>query len=393
MFVALLAGMALLAAVAPSLADADVYVAQSGSDESGSGAIDRPFRTVTRAAQAARPGDTVYVRGGVYGPAVITRDGTAAAPIAISPYRNESVVFDGAGAAMSDNDSLVTIYDAANIRFSGFEVRNSPGRGISVIDSSKVVVRDNTVHDTWAHPIVGSGDSLTFEDNRIYRGILSNKDGAKRLGYWPGGLSTWLKSNGARSNSIVFRGNLIEDTWGEGIIALHANNVNVTGNTVRNAWSALIYVSDAAKVKVTSNRVSQTTDAFDREGRPAAGILLANEDYSYSTSGKRPVEDLLIANNVISNAFSGVQYWQDPSRAGANTYNGVWVYKNLFVNLASAPIRMDAVPGSEPQPSGNVVAGNRIAEGDDGSTLVVGDPAGWTFALNVYPDGPPVPLG
>ena len=136
--------------------------------------------------RAARPGYTVYVRGGVYGRVRIKRAGTAAAPIAIAPFPDERVVFDGAGVRLSRNDSLVTIADSAYVRFSGFELRNSSGRGLSVLDSSNVVVRNNTVHDTWAHPIIGSGDSLRFEGNTIYRGVLSNKDGAKRLGYWPG---------------------------------------------------------------------------------------------------------------------------------------------------------------------------------------------------------------
>ena len=203
------------------------------------------------------------------------------------------------------------------------------------------------------------------------------------------GLSTWLKSDGTRSTNIVFRRNLVRDTWGEGIIALHADNVTVTGNTVRNAWSALIYVTDAANVRVTANYGYRTTDAFNREGRPAAGILLANEYYTYSTSRKRPVDNVLIANNVITKAFSGVQYWHDPLRTGANTYEDIRVIDNLFTDIASSPIRMDDVPRAQPQPRGNVASGNTISQGDDGSTLTIADPDGWRFVDNVFPDGAP----
>lgn len=49
----------------PASFAANHYVAPSGSD-SNAGTIDAPFASVQRAPEAARPGDTVFIRGGTY---------------------------------------------------------------------------------------------------------------------------------------------------------------------------------------------------------------------------------------------------------------------------------------------------------------------------------------
>lgn len=43
-----------------------VYVATNGSDSGGDGTEQRPFRSLSRAAETAVPGTTIFVRGGIY---------------------------------------------------------------------------------------------------------------------------------------------------------------------------------------------------------------------------------------------------------------------------------------------------------------------------------------
>lgn len=84
----------------PTPAGRSLFVSTSGSDASGDGSIARPWATVTKAAAAALPGDTIYLRGGVYthGP-VIYSSGLPGKPITLKPYNGEPVVFDGASRA------------------------------------------------------------------------------------------------------------------------------------------------------------------------------------------------------------------------------------------------------------------------------------------------------
>lgn len=70
--------------------------ARSGSDDNP-GSFKRPFRTIDRAADAVQPGDTVFIRGGVYREAVtLDRSGTESAPITFRPWGKENVTISGA---------------------------------------------------------------------------------------------------------------------------------------------------------------------------------------------------------------------------------------------------------------------------------------------------------
>jgi hypothetical protein len=365
----------------------NLFVAQSGSDARGTGSRRRPFRTLGGATRVLRPGDTVYVRGGVYREElVITRSGTPEAPITFRSFPGESVILDGSGLSLAPTDQVVLLWNVAHVRFRGFEIRNSSGRGLGVVDSSDVVVRDNDVHDVQAQAMVGSGTDLTFTGNEIYRAVLTNAAGGSRIG-WPAVLSTWLRSDGTRSTNVTFDANNIHDCWGEGIIALHANRVQIVRNVVRDVWSVSIYVDNAAEVDVRANQMDRTTDAYNRNGWPAYGILLANEFYDGVES--RPIEDIRIADNTIARTSSAVAYWHDGRRTAGNTYRNVLVQRNTMQDTTGSPFAMDDVPDDQPQPTGNVAEGNIIHRGADGTTLSIGDPDGWVFSSNVYPDGAP----
>ena len=73
-----------------------LYVSPTGSD-SAAGTLAKPFQTIQHAANVAKPGDTVFIKAGVYHETVtVPRSGTARKPITFEPYRNQSVTIDGA---------------------------------------------------------------------------------------------------------------------------------------------------------------------------------------------------------------------------------------------------------------------------------------------------------
>jgi slime mold repeat-containing protein len=93
--------LALLVMPCKALA-ADYFVAPDGNDDASGAAQSKPFRTLRRAVEAAtQPGDTVWIRGGVY-PAdnwnnqlSLTHSGTATAPITFRNYPGELPILDG----------------------------------------------------------------------------------------------------------------------------------------------------------------------------------------------------------------------------------------------------------------------------------------------------------
>ena len=91
----------ILALLAPSAMFAsDFFVSPSGSDQ-GTGAIDQPFFSITHASAKVSPGDTIYLRGGIYrsnqiiDTAAGAISGNDSAWITISNYKDEIPCFYG----------------------------------------------------------------------------------------------------------------------------------------------------------------------------------------------------------------------------------------------------------------------------------------------------------
>src|SRR4051794_31076182 len=80
---------------------AEFYVAPAGSD-TNPGTIDRPFASIARGQEAASPGDTVWLRGGVYefkGTEIVigtllNKSGEEGKPINYFAYKDEVPAFD-----------------------------------------------------------------------------------------------------------------------------------------------------------------------------------------------------------------------------------------------------------------------------------------------------------
>lgn len=86
----------LLSSLAASAAGAEYFVAGDGWDSNSGTSVERPFRTIGRAAQVLQPGDICWIREGVYRETVrITRSGGEDKPMIFARYRNERVVVDG----------------------------------------------------------------------------------------------------------------------------------------------------------------------------------------------------------------------------------------------------------------------------------------------------------
>lgn len=79
-----------------------VHAAPHGSDETGLGTIDKPFRTLARAARNTKPGTDILLHAGSYSPGTFlyNLEGTASAPIRIRGESPEKpAVFTGGSEA------------------------------------------------------------------------------------------------------------------------------------------------------------------------------------------------------------------------------------------------------------------------------------------------------
>lgn len=72
------------------------YVALYGDDDHDGLTLQRPFRTIGRAAQAMKAGDTCFIRSGTYRETVVPAcSGQEGAPVRFEAYRNDRVVVSG----------------------------------------------------------------------------------------------------------------------------------------------------------------------------------------------------------------------------------------------------------------------------------------------------------
>jgi len=131
------------------------YVATTGSD-SNPGTQSAPWRTVQHAADTARAGSIVNVRGGIYEELVnINASGNASGGfITLRSYPGETAVLDATRFTPTGRQAVLTIHNQSYVRIEGFEIRNfrtaihrlSP-LGISVMGSgSHIELLKNNVH-------------------------------------------------------------------------------------------------------------------------------------------------------------------------------------------------------------------------------------------------------
>ncbi len=131
----------------PSIADGgqSFYVAPYG-DDAGSGTFDLPWRTIQHATEMLEPGDTVYIRGGVYEEYMeLSRGGSYGNYITYLAYPGETPILDGKAVDWDDGFDLA---EESYIKIDGLVIRNWNGFGIvSSGQSSHIVVKNVEVHD------------------------------------------------------------------------------------------------------------------------------------------------------------------------------------------------------------------------------------------------------
>ena len=144
---------------APLAAGPAVFVAPAG-DDSGPGTVDRPWRTLQKAADSAPAGSTVYLRAGTYGPFVMRRSGLAGTPTTFTAYPSETAIVDGAG-AVAYTVRLAGVHDVAlsHLVVQGGYSDGHDGGGVAVLSSANVTITDSLLRDNKAWGVYSSNST------------------------------------------------------------------------------------------------------------------------------------------------------------------------------------------------------------------------------------------
>jgi hypothetical protein len=152
------------------------YVSTTGNDKN-SGTQSSPWRTIQKACNVVNPGDTVYVRGGIYNEkAVMTRSGTSSQWITFKNYTSELPIIDGTGISpIYWAGGMLQVSDASYILIDGFKVQDSSASGIGILRSSYVTVQNCQTYNTKKSGIrVCYGEGISPQKYCTYIKILNN---------------------------------------------------------------------------------------------------------------------------------------------------------------------------------------------------------------------------
>jgi chitodextrinase len=319
-----------------STASAATYYVSTTGNDANPGTQTSPLLTITKGAQMAKAGDTVYVRGGVYNGTVrIGNVGTSSARVVISSYPGETAIIDGTGTAAATD--LVGFYQAQYVDLAGFEIRNSTHIGVDVYSSQYVRLLNNNVHHSMRNGIfsgaasVGINHDIIVDGNDVHDNVQENvNDKMGTNGGWASGVNMSGTDNGQMTN------NKIHNNWGEGGGAGLANNWLIARNTVYDNFSVNIYLDNAKYVTVDRNFVYNTGNtAYYRSGYPAAGIGTANETWTT----QNPLGNLTITNNIVVNCKWDFYYGNYENGGGLHD---TVIANNTFYKAAASVLWIDA---------------------------------------------------
>ncbi|KAF2968841.1 hypothetical protein GQX73_g4746 [Xylaria multiplex] len=182
---------ATLAALAQRTHAASIYVSPTGS---GSGTIDAPYGSIQTAVNAAKAGDTIYLRAGTYSPTTniqIKKSGTATSPITLRPYNSEKVILNGEGLpgtpygldeSLPNGERGILHIEGGNYwAFYSLELINGP-YGIYSRDSSHNYYERISTHDNYESGFqiqgAASNNTVIYLDSYLNRDPRKNGESA-----------------------------------------------------------------------------------------------------------------------------------------------------------------------------------------------------------------------
>lgn len=416
-------------------ADADTYHVSPSGDDSNSGALARPWRTIGKAARTLKAGDTVYLMNGVYREQVVpSNSGSPGAYIKYAAYPGHVAVIDGGGLRLPDYDGLFNVVNKAYIWIEGLYVKNAgphfDNAGIMISRCSHVVVKLNHTYNTASSGIgvwrssdvtvdgnevelacndgqqecitIAITDGFEMKNNLVHHGGPGNnggegidiKDGSsngrvfnnlvhhtKRIGIY---IDAWDK----HTYNIQVYGNIVHDCASSGFaIAAEAGglleNVDLFNNVAyTNYFCGLVlgaWGERGADHPMKDIRIYNNTFYDNGSSEWGGGISLENDD----------VEGLVVRNNILSRNYMFQMQCEVPTWAFAIDHNLIDGFRNY-----SDEIRGASHVEGDPRFAAAAAADFRLRSGSsavDAGTSV-GAP-GWDFDFGRRPSGKGVDIG
>lgn len=338
-----------------------LYVSTHGSD-SNPGTSARPFLTIQRAADAARPGDTVNVRGGTYCErlAVSTSGDAVKGYITFRSQPGETAILDGSCLTPNEGESaMIMLRNVSYIKIDGFEVRNY-----------KTSDRKRTPAGIRVY---GGGSHIAILNNNVHH-IWQTYPGREGAGHGANGFGIAVYGTDAKTpiSDLIVSGNEVHHLQ--------------TGSS-----ESLVLNGNVTNFQVTKNRVHDNNNigidiiGFERTApdpqvdRARDGIVSENLVYDITSKGNPAYRDsvdsdgiyvdggtrVVIERNIIHNVDFGIELASEHLKGDTSH---IIARNNLIYSCNTAGITIGGYDAKRGSTHDTVIANNTLYENDTEDT-------------------------
>jgi hypothetical protein len=336
--------------IVPSMASAqgNTYVVAPNGNDDARGDVNAPLRTIEAGVGRLKPGDTLLVRGGEYsspyGPdAPVDISGlraTAAQQVRIAAYPGERPIRHGSGW------QVFRVFNSTYITIEGFEIigtaltDHAPSAGVEVNESNHIAVLGNVIHDTG-----GSGVSAIHSDDVRVQGNQ----------IW--GTTKWSEFQTSAINFFES----VDSNTGPGLFGY---NNHIVGNLVYSNQTLVPgpggLITDGNCIIIDSNRSSGYTGATAIlnnicVGNGGRGVNVNQSDH------------VLVINNTLS---GNVNHIDQPAAELNATYASDVVFRNNLVSPNRADRALIVFDAQNVSTDDNVYVASRPPQMGAGDQLV-----------------------
>ena len=325
----------------PTSAKNSYYVATTGSD-TNSGSASAPFRTIQKAANTAKAGDVVLIRGGTYKEKVKPANSGNATDgyITFTNYNGETVTIDGSGIAVAKGTALFDVANKTYIKVEGLRIINSSWTGFGSPYASPGATRNIIIRNCFISNTQSSGINLSYAKDIVIDGNTIQY--ANTLPATQGGSDEAL-TVGA-TDGFVISNNKLSNMGKEGIDAKGgANNGKIFGNVIEAPPIMGIYIdafhANQRNIEIYNNTINNAVHN---------GIVLAIESNG-------TLSDINIHHNTINKAKRGVSI----TTYGTSPYvmNNITIDKNNFYGTTICGVDLSNDQAKNVTITGNLFAG------------------------------------
>lgn len=378
-------------AVIPQPSGAAKYVSIYGSDNTGTGSFESPWRTITHGASHLVPGDTMYVRQGSYNEvATVSVSGTSVQPIVIANYPGESPVVDG-GYVYLDSDpyrsiGLPVYHDGSYlvwisgeyVTWHGIDAKNSNG-SIFLVRGAHSTVEYCKGYYAYGGGLHIQRDYCQGLFVELHTCEFENYHNHSSPPAWNGTVGFGRYPRYGYANGLV-----VHDSWGEGIASYESHDILIENCVVWNCQTNF-YISDTYNTTFRNNVVYTTTSGNlvgDYTYQP--GYYIGDEkgipgEPWPNTAIRITSHDNHIYNCSAINADRNMMI-------GANVMGGLTVYNNTLVD-AKDDYDLVLFAGAIPSP-GAVFKNNLIIQGGTQGSGINGASGPVVFDHNIWSKTP-----